>query len=89
MRNNDEEKLKKISDYLDKRLIICNAVKESISKNLDCAIRLSVAYEELKQRLDKAKELCKIVLDNEDKNQDLLDHISVIYRKLQVRKLNR
>lgn len=70
--------------YLEKQ-----AVKESISKNLDCAIRLSVAYEELKQRLDKAKELCKIVLDNEDKNQDLLDHISVIYRKLQVRKLNR
>lgn len=78
-----EEEFKEISDYLDRRLIICNAVKEPINKDLDCAVKLSVAYEKLKQRVNKAKELCKIVLDNEDKNKDLLERISVIYRELQ------
>lgn len=52
-----KEEFEKISDYLDKKLILCNEVKEPINKDLDCAIRLSIAYEDLYQRVNKVIEL--------------------------------
>ena len=41
------EEIKKIIEQLDKRITLHNIIKEPISSDLDKAIKLSVAYEEL------------------------------------------
>lgn len=52
----NKKEFKEIFDYLDKRLIICDAVKEPINRDLDCAIKLSIAYEELQKENQQLKE---------------------------------
>ena len=42
-----DEKIKKIIEQLDARINLHNIIKEPISSDLDKAIKLSVAYEEL------------------------------------------
>lgn len=51
-----EEELNIISDYLDNKIILHNAIKEPINKDLDIAIKLSVAYEQLQQENQQLKE---------------------------------
>lgn len=56
----NKKEFKEIFDYLDKRLIICDAVKEPINKDLDCAVKLSVAYEEEIQKNQQLEEQLKL-----------------------------
>lgn len=50
------EEIKKIIEKLDERLNLHNIIKEPISSDLDKAIKLSVAYEDLLEENKKLKE---------------------------------
>ena len=51
----NKEEFKKITEYLDKMVILHQTTGETINKDLDISIRLSVAYEELEQENQKLK----------------------------------
>ena len=53
----NKEELKKITEYLDKMVILHQTTGETINKDLDISIRLSVAYEELELENQKYKEV--------------------------------
>lgn len=52
-----EEEIKKLFKNIDERLILHNAIKEPISKDLDNLIKLSIAYEKLKEQLQQRNEV--------------------------------
>lgn len=51
-----DEEIKKIINQIEDRLALHEAIKEPISKDLDKAIKLSVAYEELLKENQQLKE---------------------------------
>ena len=53
----NKEEFKKITEYLDKMVILHQTTGETINKDLDISIRLSVAYEELELENEKLKEV--------------------------------
>lgn len=53
----NKEEFKKITEYLDKKVILHQTTGETINKDLDISIRLSVAYEELELENRKYKEV--------------------------------
>lgn len=54
-----EEEIKKLFENIDERIILHNAIKEPISKDLDNLIKLSVAYEKLQLENQQLKEEIK------------------------------
>lgn len=64
-----QEEIKKIINQIEDRLVLHEAIKEPISKDLDKAIKLSVAYEELLKEKQELIEYLKerIRKCNEDK----------------------
>lgn len=50
------EEIKKIINQIEDRLALHEAIKEPISKDLDKAIKLSVAYEELLKENQRLKD---------------------------------
>lgn len=52
-----EEEIKEMFENIDTRLMIHQAIKEPISKDLDNLIKLSLAYEQLRETTKKYKEV--------------------------------
>ena len=65
----NKEEFKKITEYLDKMVILHQTTGETINKDLDISIRLSVAYEELEVENQKYKETI-------DKAIEYINHFS-------------
>ena len=66
------EEIKSIINNLDEQIILHSVIKEPISGNLDKAIKLSVAYEEL---LEKNHELIKKIEQKENETKNLISYL--------------
>ena len=53
----NKEEIKELINSIEERLIVSQEINEPINTDLDKAIRLSVAYEELQQKNQKYKEV--------------------------------
>lgn len=74
----NKEEFKKITEYLDKMVILHQTTGETINKDLDISIRLSVAYEELEQenkklnkQLEELKQTNKVLSEELTKDKIL------------------
>ena len=77
-----EKEFKKITELLDDKIILYQAIGEPFGKDLDIAIKLSVAYEKLQQenkKLNGAIQTYDILLkSNVEENKKLKDKLSKI-----------
>ena len=77
-----EKEFKKITELLDDKITLYQAIGEPFGKDLDIAIKLSVAYEKLQQenkKLNGAIQTYDILLKaNVEENKQLKDKISKI-----------
>ena len=77
-----EKEFKKITELLDDKITLYQAIGEPFGKDLDIAIKLSVAYEELQQenkKLNGAIQTYDILLkSNVEENKQLKDKLSKI-----------
>ena len=77
-----EKEFKKITELLDDKITLYQAIGEPFGKDLDIAIKLSVAYEKLQQenkKLNGAIQTYDILLkSNVEENKKLKDKLSKI-----------